>query len=131
MLERLLQINDKSFAGNERASREKFTFHFQTDDVFVDNELHPSAFAFVTDRDGPYIIVIAVVSGLRHNGLGTSLLKEIEDFYRLGSEDISLTCSTENWQAQRLYLKMGYRAVRVIPKYYGTEDGLFMRRILC
>lgn len=131
MLERLLAINDKSFAENERASREKFTEHFKNDDVFVNDDLCPTAFAFVTDRDGPYIVVIAVVSGLRKNGLGAKLLKDIEDFYRLGDEvEIKLTCSTENWQAQRLYLKMGYRPVRVIQKYYTTEDGLLMRRIL-
>ena len=131
MLERLLTINDKSFELNERASREKFTGLFTAGDVFVDDELQPRAFAIVTERDGPYLVIIAVTSGLQRCGIGTKLLREIDEFYTLGSEcEIKLTCKVENWKAQRLYLKLGYRALRVIPGYYGTENGLVMRRVL-
>lgn len=132
LFEKIWVLNEKSFEPNERAPKETLWAHFQTDDIFVDNELNPTAFAFVTERGGPYLLIIAVVSGLRTLGIGTTLLEEIHDFYTLGSEPyITLTCSVENWRAQRLYLKMGYRAVRVIPKYYRTEDGLMMRRMLC
>jgi ribosomal-protein-alanine N-acetyltransferase len=131
MLATLLAINDKSFEVNERASALKFEALFTAGDVFVDDMFQTRAFAIVTDRDGPYLVVIAVTSGLQRCGIGTKLLREIEDFYTLGSEcEIKLTCKIENWQAQRLYLKLGYRPVRVIPGYYGTEDGLLMGRVL-
>jgi ribosomal-protein-alanine N-acetyltransferase len=131
MLATLLAINDKSFEVNERASALKFEALFTAGDVFVDDLFQTRAFAIVTDRDGPYLVVIAVTSGLQRCGIGTKLLREIEDFYTLGSEcEIKLTCKIENWQAQRLYLKLGYRPVRVIPGYYGTEDGLLMGRVL-
>jgi ribosomal-protein-alanine N-acetyltransferase len=131
MLATLLAINDKSFEVNERASALKFEALFTAGDVFVDDMFQTRAFAIVTDRDGPYLVVIAVTSGLQRCGIGTKLLREIEDFYTLGSEcEIKLTCKIENWQAQRLYLKLGYRALRVIPGYYGMEDGLLMRRVL-
>jgi ribosomal-protein-alanine N-acetyltransferase len=131
MLATLLAINDKSFAVDERASALKFEALFTAGEVFVDDLFQTRAFAIVTDRDGPYLVVIAVTSGLQRCGIGTKLLREIEDFYTLGSEcEIKLTCKIENWQAQRLYLKLGYRALRVIPGYYGTEDGLLMGRVL-
>ena len=131
MLATLLAINDKSFEVNERASALKFEALFTAGDVFVDDMFQTRAFAIVTDRDGPYLVVIAVTSGLQRCGIGTKLLREIEDFYTLGSEcEIKLTCKIANWQAQRLYLKLGYRPVRVIPGYYGTEDGLLMGRVL-
>lgn len=131
MLGLLLAINEKSFAENERASELNFTSHFQFDEVFVNASLYPHAFALVTERDGPYLLILAVTKTEQGAGLGTALLEEIEAFYRKsGARDIKLTCSVENWKAQRLYLKMGYRAVRVIPRYYETEDGLFMRRVL-
>jgi ribosomal-protein-alanine N-acetyltransferase len=131
MLATLLAINDTNFEVNERASALKFEALFTAGEVFVDDLFQTRAFAIVTDRDGPYLVVIAVTSGLQRCGIGTKLLREIEDFYTLGSEcEIKLTCKIENWQAQRLYLKLGYRALRVIPGYYGTEDGLLMGRVL-
>ena len=102
MLATLLAINDKSFEVNERASALKFEALFTAGDVFVDDMFQTRAFAIVTDRDGPYLVVIAVTSGLQRCGIGTKLLREIEDFYTLGSEcEIKLTCKIENWQAQR------------------------------
>ena len=131
MLATLLAINDTNFEVNERASALKFEALFTAGEVFIDDLFQTRAFAIVTDRDGPYLVVIAVTSGLQRCGIGTKLLREIEDFYTLGSEcEIKLTCKIENWQAQRLYLKLGYRALRVIPGYYGTENGLVMRRVL-
>jgi ribosomal-protein-alanine N-acetyltransferase len=133
MLATLLAINDTNFEVNERASALKFEALFTAGEVFVDDLFQTRAFAIVTDRDGPYLVVIAVTRGLQKCGIGTKLLREIEDFYHQSDEDeveIKLTCKIANWQAQRLYLKLGYRPVRVIPGYYGTEDGLLMGRVL-
>lgn len=128
----LLNISNKSFDGIERPPHGIFATHFNEDEVFVDNELGPSGFAFVTQRGGPYIWSIAVISGLRHMGIGSGLLKEVIEYYKgIGSETISLTCKVDNVPAQVLYLKNGFRPVRVRPRYYAAEgDGVLMRRVL-
>ena len=132
MFERLLKINDACFALDERASREKLLEHFRSDDIFVDYVLTPGAFAFVTERGGPYLMIIAVHESLRGMGIARRLVQEILDFYTLGSEPyIQLTCKIDNVLAQVLYLKSGFQVVRVIPKYYGETDGVMYRRILC
>jgi ribosomal protein S18 acetylase RimI-like enzyme len=129
MFERLLRINDESFNLDERASREKFKALFDANAVYVDSALTPAAFAIVTDRGGPYVIVIAVTSSLRGQGVGSALLREIAEYSRAcGEYGVALMCKIDNWQAQRLYLKNEYRVVRVVPGYYGATDGLLMRR---
>jgi ribosomal protein S18 acetylase RimI-like enzyme len=86
------------------------------------------AYAIVIEKGGRFLWSIAVRP--RRQGFGTTLLKEIEAFYRkAGRQGISLTCNTHN-PAQKLYFDLGYRVERVLPRYYGEDNGLFMRRIL-
>jgi ribosomal protein S18 acetylase RimI-like enzyme len=130
------EISDESFEGVERPPIGILWTHFLTDDVFVSrstgSESTITAFAIVTDRvGGPYIWSIATHPGLRGCGLGTKLLREIEEHYRLaGCQSISLTCKPTN-PAQKLYFDRGYRVENVIRGYYGSEgNGLFFRRVL-
>ena len=128
------KINDDSFEGVERPPQGILFAHFMADDVFVLRDLTTEAiyaFAFVTERGGPYIWSIAVTPTYRGAGCGTQLLQEIEEFYRhAGRQSIGLTCKTTN-PAQKLYFDMGYRVEKVAQNYYGLEvDGLFMRRVL-
>lgn len=127
MFGRLLRISDDSFTGVERPPAGIFKAHFDADDVFVDSTLTPAAFAIVTQRGGPYIWSIAVQESLRGQGVGGALLQELAKFY--DGRDIQLTCNVNNWTAQIAYLKNGYRVVRVMPRYYGIEDGVLMRRV--
>jgi [ribosomal protein S18]-alanine N-acetyltransferase len=128
MFRRLLKISDDSFTGVERPPSHIFLTHFQEDDVFVDSALTPGAFAIVTQRGGPYIWSIAVQPSMRGQGVATALLKELAETYFESS--IQLTCNVNNWVAQRVYLANGYRVVRVMPRYYGVDDGVLMRRMI-
>ena len=57
-------------------------------------------------------------------------VKEINEHYK-DREHIQLMCQVDNWEAQRVYLKNGFRVVRVAPRYYGIAgDGILMRRTL-
>jgi ribosomal-protein-alanine N-acetyltransferase len=130
MCRRLLRISDDSFSGIERPPVETFEAHFLEDEVFVDNSLTPGAFAIVTQRGGPYIWSIAVRPDLRGAGVGKALLTEVTEYYRTVHQavTISLTCKVDNVAAQVLYLKHGFRPVRVLPRYYAAEgDGVMMR----
>lgn len=130
MLRSLLIISDKSFCGVERPPFETFNAHFDEDDVFVDNELAPKAFAIVTQRGGPYVWSFAVDPDERGKGKAKALLSEVTRYYREVHQavTISLTCRVNNVAAQGLYLKHGFRPVRVLPRYYAAEgDGVMMR----
>jgi len=125
----MLRLSDESFVGLERPPSNFFRAHFDADDVFViveDGYLR--GFAIVTERSGPYIWSIAVDYRWQRAGVATRLLQEIKDHYRPLREHIQLTCKIDNWVAQVAYLKSGYRIVRVVPRYYGGEDGVLMRR---
>jgi ribosomal protein S18 acetylase RimI-like enzyme len=132
MLTRLLAISDKSFAGIERPSYDVFRDHFNDSDVFVDSTLTPGAFAIVTDRGGPYVWSIAVQPSLRKQGVGAALMRDVIAYYRNQEQmHLSLTCKVDNVPAQILYLKTGFRPVRVMKDYYAKEgDGVLMRRII-
>jgi ribosomal protein S18 acetylase RimI-like enzyme len=129
MLTRLLAISDQSFSGVERPPYEVFRDHFNDSDVFVDCSIRPAAFAIVTDRGGPYIWSIAVQPSLRKQGIGAALLREVIAYYRNQEQmHIALTCKVDNVPAQILYLKTGFRPVRVMKEYYAKEgDGVTMR----
>jgi ribosomal-protein-alanine N-acetyltransferase len=129
---RLRTISDNSFSGIERPPSGVFLSHYETDDVFVDDRRAEPirGFCLVGDREGPYVWSIAVNPQYRGQGIGWSLLNEITDYYRgLGKEHITLTCHVDN-PAQKLYYDNGYRVVRVVQRYYGADNGLFMKKIL-
>lgn len=132
ILDRLRTISDNSFSGVERPPSGVFASHYETDDVFVDkrNSGTIRGFCIVGDREGPYVWSLAVDSRYRGLGVATSLLAEIAGHYRgLGMGHIALTCHVDN-PAQKLYYDNGYRVVRVVLRYYGADNGLFMKKIL-
>ena len=134
IFEELARMNDAIFTADERASREKLRAHFLQDDIFILKsgvESKIVAFAFVTERGGPYLMIMAVDPAYQKCGNGRLLLDQITEYYSARQRmEISLTCKVDNVAAQVLYLKSGFRPVRVIPKYYGATDGLLMRRCL-
>jgi ribosomal protein S18 acetylase RimI-like enzyme len=132
MFNAIAKMNEEIFAEDERAPREKLKTHFLQDDIYVvlTTELgaqDPIGFAFVTERGGPYLMIMAVASAYRGYGYGKWLLDEITGNYPGAA--MTLTCKVDNVSAQVLYLRNGFRPVRVIPRYYGETDGLLMRRM--
>jgi len=75
-----------------------------------------------------HIISIAVHPGWRRKGIGSKLLKKIEDeFKRKGIKSFILEVEITNKPAISLYKKHGYRVIDVIKGYYpGGEDAYVM-----
>jgi ribosomal protein S18 acetylase RimI-like enzyme len=134
MFEEIYRITKASFTGVELPPRGILQEQFDKGFVFVRMDdlpkPHVAAFTIVTERwGGPYIWTFAVDPVHRLAGLGSSLLKEIDDYAsRLPGRQISLTVHVDNVPAQMLYLKHGYKVRDVLPKWYINADGLLMKK---
>lgn len=74
------------------------------------------------DKDTSKIVSLAVKKEFRGRGIGTKLLSTaIERCKERGKKKILLEVRVSNYIAQRLYKKMGFEIVDVIPNYY--QDG--------
>ena len=82
-------------------------------------------------RNG-HIFTLDVVPAKRRCGIGFSLM---EDFHRILERNkihgVLLEVGTENLAAQRLYKKMHYKFIQILPGYYnGNADAYRMLRII-
>ncbi len=131
---RIEDITHASFFRTQRPSCLSLHFEFDHGDIFVDrlgqDEDKASSYAIVSEQGGqPFIWSIATDPLRRQQGLAAMLLREIIGYYRdLGKGRIDLTVHIDN-PAQKLYFDHGFRVVRAIPRYYGEESGLRMRRL--
>lgn len=74
------------------------------------------------DRENSKIVSLAVKKEFRRRGIGTKLLSTaIERCKERNKRKILLEVRVSNYIAQKLYKKMGFRIVDVIPNYY--QDG--------
>jgi len=74
------------------------------------------------DRENSKIVSLAVKKEFRRRGIGTKLLSTaIERCKERNKKKILLEVRVSNYIAQKLYKKMGFRIVDVIPNYY--QDG--------
>ena len=134
--EEIAAINYAAFDPMERAPNGILRNIFDTGDVFVTYSPDGKvlAYAFLTEKlNEPYVWSIAVHENYRGQGLASHLLDEVEDFVRATStaNGILLTVHVNNAMAQRLYLAKGYRVLKFLTDYYGSnESGLMMRRPL-
>jgi len=125
-------ISDESFKDIERPTELALRYQYDHCEVFIHEvNHHVVAYALVTmDNGEPYIWSIATKEGFRGCGIATGLIVEILTFYfDRHAEGIGLTVNVNN-PAQKLYFDQGFRATRVIPRYYGDVSGLRMRRKL-
>ncbi len=85
--------------------------------------------AGVRETDGSgHVMSIAVLPNYRGSGVGSALLKALENsFIEDGVQRIYLEVSQNNKEALRLYRKFGYRLVGVKHRYYPDgSDALVM-----
>ena len=80
-----------------------------------------------------HIVSIAVLEGYRRRGIGRRLmenaLRSLKEVYEC--KEVYLEVRVSNLPAIRLYEKLGFRKVRVIPMYYlDGEDAYLMARPL-
>jgi ribosomal-protein-alanine N-acetyltransferase len=78
-----------------------------------------------------HVISIAVVSKARRRGMGTQLMlnamERMKKYY--GVDEYYLEVRVSNEPAIRLYKKLGYNVVKVLPNYYlDGEDAYLMAR---
>lgn len=78
-----------------------------------------------------HIISLAVIGSARRRGIGTALMtramESMKNFY--GAEEYYLEVRVSNEPAIRLYKKLGYNVIKVIPGYYlDGEDAYLMAR---
>lgn len=120
------------FMPEEQAPHGMMEFVFRQGTVFInESSANLNAFAIVDKKHGePFIWSIAVRPSAQGLGIGTMLLKEIEEYAReQNAPGIGLTVQVDN-PAQKLYFDRGYRVTNVLRNYYLTGNGLFMRRKL-
>jgi ribosomal-protein-alanine N-acetyltransferase len=78
-----------------------------------------------------HILTIDVEPRFQRRGIGTLLMKEIEDiFRRKNTEFLHLEVREDNKAAISLYIKLGYVAIGKLNKYYGKVHGIYLRKSL-
>ncbi len=80
----------------------------------------------------PYLHVLAVAKAYRNRGIGTQLIQYFEEHAsRYSSTQYFLTVDDFNPSARRLYERLGYRCVGVIPDLYqkGGRSELMVKAI--
>jgi ribosomal-protein-alanine N-acetyltransferase len=89
------------------------------------------AIGHVAGRRG-HVVTIDISAGARRKGLGAKVLGELlSRMTRAGARDVRLEVDVRNTNAIRFYEKMGFRATRKLPDYYGWGlEGLRMTKKL-
>jgi len=78
-----------------------------------------------------HILTVNVAPAYRRMGIAQELLSEIEKILRgKGARECRLEVREDNVAALNLYHKLGYSKVAKLEKYYGTADGLYLRKTL-
>jgi ribosomal-protein-alanine N-acetyltransferase len=125
-----LMIHRQAFSGIEQMTAATFFKEYNRSALFVhrNNIGQIVAFAMVTiSRGQPWLMEIAVHADWRGQGIGSSLLREVDQWAKSMNYDyIELTVKVNN-PAQKLYFDHGYRVEKVLERYYLQEgDGLLM-----
>ena len=89
------------------------------------------AIGHVAGRRG-HVVTIDIAASARRRGLGRRVFDELLGrMARAGARDVRLEVDTRNANAIRFYERMGFKATRKLPDYYGWGlDGIRMTRKL-
>ena len=96
-----------------------------------DGSLAAFAIGHVAGSRG-HVVTIDIATPHRRQGLGQRLLSELKARMAAGgAREVRLEVDKRNLTAIRFYERMGFRATRTLPDYYGAGlDGLRMTRRL-
>ena len=140
--ERLCEISDRCYTGDERPPHDVMKSMVEVCDVFLAKETAPRdpdggnpheiviGFALVRTSGNPYIWSIAVDKGFQRRGVGGNLLREIIKKYTLQKELIIGLHVHEDNKAQSLYFDYGFRVKKIETNYYQPKNGFYMERKL-
>ncbi len=68
------------------------------------------------------ILTLDILPEARGFGLASNLMMECEQRLRsLGCSDVYLETAVDNQPALRLYRKLGYEILRILPEYYSSH----------
>jgi ribosomal-protein-alanine N-acetyltransferase len=98
-------------------------------------EAHEDIWGFIiAESDGAagHLITIDVAESRRRSGVGTALLRQMEQrLARRGVRQVELETATSNEAAVAFWQRHGYRTHGVIPRYYlGRLDAYAMVKVL-
>ncbi|WP_281086589.1 ribosomal protein S18-alanine N-acetyltransferase [Caldisphaera lagunensis] len=130
-MKHILSIESESFAEGERYSRSIFLYYIMFKKAIllvasIDNNIVGYSLGYMEDEEVGHIVSIAVKKAYRNNGIGTKLMESIENELKSrGAKLIKLEVSVDN-NARKLYEKLGYKMIKLLPMYYGNRDGILM-----
>jgi ribosomal-protein-alanine acetyltransferase len=83
------------------------------------------------DRLFGHIITINVPPKYRRKGIGSKLIKEIENILKQkGISECQLEVREDNSAALKLYQSLGYQKMGKLENYYGKKHGLHLKKTL-
>jgi ribosomal-protein-alanine acetyltransferase len=78
-----------------------------------------------------HILTLDIEPSCRRKRIAQRLLHEIEDIFKeRGIKECRLEVREDNVAALDLYLKLGYRKIGKLEKYYGNAHGLYLGKTL-
>ncbi len=88
--------------------------------------LHPRGLA-----GSPYLVSVAVAPEARGRGVGTELIRFVEEYFRPTAHHLFLCVSSFNTEAQRLYARLGFAVAGEFKDYIieGASEILMHKRL--
>lgn len=85
----------------------------------------------IAKKPAGHILTIDVVPEHRKEGVGQTLLVEIEEvFMEKGVKSINLEVREDNIAALNLYQRLGYKKAGKLHFYYGDSHGIHLKKVL-
>ncbi len=123
-LSRLLEIEHQSFPKSPYDAVTLINLYWLHKDTFLVYVEKGEIQGYIVFSKEGHIISIAVHPERRRKGIGRGLIKRAMNLP--GVKKVTAEVRRSNKGAQAFYLHMGFRTVRVVPKYYGDEDALIV-----
>lgn len=140
--DRLQEISELCYTGDQLLSKQSLEQTLDVSEVWVAYYEHgdwspypmlanySSILGFIAVQENlrPYIWSVTVHPDFQGRGIGGNLLREVCQWAKAHNKtSIELHTGVSN-PAQKLYFDYGFRVQLVIKNFYGTEDGMRMRR---
>jgi ribosomal protein S18 acetylase RimI-like enzyme len=74
------------------------------------------------------LLRIAVLPEWQHRGIGRALLEQLRQEFRPLRASLQALVPESNLSVQLFLRNAGYKAVRILPLHFGSEDGYLMER---
>lgn len=134
-LQYLYKLEDSLFSLEEgRFSPSVFRYHYKLKNrIFVatDKEEIAGYVLVIMYLKTARIYSLAVGMSYQGRGYGKKLCEYAIDLaMKMKKKSISLEVRSGNKKAIDLYSSLGFALERVLPSYYGSEDGVKMRKLL-